>query len=865
MKILITILFLCSVCSGVSSSIESFTSGQVTPLLEGRADFQKYNSANRTLENVFVWPQGPVTRRPGTRFIASTSPYRAYPLLRDVNETDSPDSPGCPDETALSSPTEISNFAEMESISGSNHYIFTADINCAGETWTKIADFNGVIDACDYTISNLTITAISKEDDVGMFSNLGNAAEIRNLNFKDCTVYSGTSYCDSYGILVGQINGKHSIYLKNIDFESCTIDHNDAGTLSLAGSLIGYIHDSNVKICDCDVNNPNIEGNLTNYWDSWELGGLIGDIDLEGDGKVVYIINCTVTGGNINAYGEVGGLIGNATIGGYHDDFSNSSIKIFDSSSSALINVGGMSGGGFIGYGPAVRGFGHTVYIVDCCSTGDVNFVSVDTDTSGQNIGGFGGYVAIIEDSNNVFVIDDCYATGNVTHNTQGDAEFISGFITHISNDTTLSSGVNNMLSITDCYSTGNVTVTVDDPPLSEYPIEYVAGFAAYVKGGDASRTEFFQEWQTAHANEIDHGYYDNGVTYLCRCCHDDCEPEDMVPVVLGIDANGTTVYCDGQCYLVPGWPLDWDWVSTGWGNLVRVKNCYSTGDITLTTGYDDIFINGGFIAEAEGYVVLDGCYSTGDITATIEDGNDAEGGDESYIGYIGGFAGLLNNTITYRCMSRGNVSCVNNSYELAGNDAGWIQNIGGFVASANPENQADANSMFFIQDCYSWGDIVCEVNAPNDTCDYGTITWVGGFTSAIANKRGFGDEVTGAALRNVYSIGGLSLTTTKGTGISSYGGLIGDNSNFYPIEISYCYWDTEASGESSSDGGEGYRTDPMQWRGHPDTYTYWDFNAVWYLPDPTFFRLIPFEYSTGDSYVLGWGHENLGFFRTVK
>ncbi len=64
------ILFLCSVCLGYSSSITSYNTGQITPLLEGRSDFQKYNSASRTLENVFVYAEGPVTRRPGTRYIS---------------------------------------------------------------------------------------------------------------------------------------------------------------------------------------------------------------------------------------------------------------------------------------------------------------------------------------------------------------------------------------------------------------------------------------------------------------------------------------------------------------------------------------------------------------------------------------------------------------------------------------------------------------------------------------------------------------------------------------------------------------------------------------------------------------------------
>lgn len=40
-------------------------------MLEARSDFQKYNSSSRTIENMLVATQGPVFRRPGTKYIAS--------------------------------------------------------------------------------------------------------------------------------------------------------------------------------------------------------------------------------------------------------------------------------------------------------------------------------------------------------------------------------------------------------------------------------------------------------------------------------------------------------------------------------------------------------------------------------------------------------------------------------------------------------------------------------------------------------------------------------------------------------------------------------------------------------------------------
>ena len=77
-KIFIT-LFIASAAFGVSPTINSFNTGQISPFMEARADFgaqagtfhSKYSSACRTLENMLVLPQGPATKRPGTKYIAT--------------------------------------------------------------------------------------------------------------------------------------------------------------------------------------------------------------------------------------------------------------------------------------------------------------------------------------------------------------------------------------------------------------------------------------------------------------------------------------------------------------------------------------------------------------------------------------------------------------------------------------------------------------------------------------------------------------------------------------------------------------------------------------------------------------------------
>lgn len=53
-------------------ALTTFNAGELSPRLYGRVDFQRYASGCRALRNMLVLPEGPVTRRPGLRFIAAT-------------------------------------------------------------------------------------------------------------------------------------------------------------------------------------------------------------------------------------------------------------------------------------------------------------------------------------------------------------------------------------------------------------------------------------------------------------------------------------------------------------------------------------------------------------------------------------------------------------------------------------------------------------------------------------------------------------------------------------------------------------------------------------------------------------------------
>lgn len=71
-KVIAIYLWCVTACFAFTPALTSFNTGQVGPLLDSRSDFAKYNTACRTVENMLVLPQGPVERRPGTKYIATT-------------------------------------------------------------------------------------------------------------------------------------------------------------------------------------------------------------------------------------------------------------------------------------------------------------------------------------------------------------------------------------------------------------------------------------------------------------------------------------------------------------------------------------------------------------------------------------------------------------------------------------------------------------------------------------------------------------------------------------------------------------------------------------------------------------------------
>jgi hypothetical protein len=68
-KKLFLILLFCSPVFGITDIQNAFNAGELSPLLDGRTDIEKYYSGAREIENFLVLSYGGVEKRPGTKFI----------------------------------------------------------------------------------------------------------------------------------------------------------------------------------------------------------------------------------------------------------------------------------------------------------------------------------------------------------------------------------------------------------------------------------------------------------------------------------------------------------------------------------------------------------------------------------------------------------------------------------------------------------------------------------------------------------------------------------------------------------------------------------------------------------------------------
>src|SRR4051812_29507448 len=59
----------------------SFSSGEVSPLYYGQADNPRYKKGLKTAQNILPLLQGPIVRRPGTKFCAQSKLTTTPPVM----------------------------------------------------------------------------------------------------------------------------------------------------------------------------------------------------------------------------------------------------------------------------------------------------------------------------------------------------------------------------------------------------------------------------------------------------------------------------------------------------------------------------------------------------------------------------------------------------------------------------------------------------------------------------------------------------------------------------------------------------------------------------------------------------------------
>ncbi|MGI5838489.1 MAG: immunoglobulin-like domain-containing protein [bacterium] len=298
------------------------------------------------------------------------------------------------------------------------------------------------------------------------------------------------------------------------------------------------------------------------------------------------------------------------------------------------------------------------------------------------------------------------------------------------------------------------------------------------------------------------------------------------------------------------------------------MKNCYVTGTVE-GKGSGRI---GGLVGDNEGDII--NCYTN----ATVE------GDFEMLVDYVGGLVGMNFGSITdshsngdvsgddevgglvgYNCAYEGSSGLISDSYSsctvtglennvggLVGNNDGTITdsfatgavsgNIGvgglvgityGGISNSYAAGEVEGKDHVGGLAGYNYGSIdksyaTGTVTGTETDIDY---TYVGGLvgsnlgpiSDSYARGAVFGQEDIGGLVGYNQALVANSYATGLVDGDSYIGGLIGFNHS--DGNITNSYWDTEASCQNTSDGGEGKTTAEMKIQA---TYGDWDFDTIW-------------------------------------
>ena len=673
----------------------------------------------------------------------------------------------------VDSPYVIANVSDLAKVwlkTYANYYL-SADLDLSGISWSTVMVpiFSGTFDGNGHIISNLTYESNST-DLVGLFGYIDYSSKVMNLGLVDVNIvgnnnvgglvgYGGTvSNCYSTGSVSGVDNVGGLVGSGGVS--NCYSTVSVKGTGTYVGGLVGH------------------GGSIRNCYSTGSVSGIDRVGGLAGYGAT--IINCYSTG-SVNGVSDVGGLVGN-----------NSSGSITSCYATGSVTGTGTSVGGLAGFG---------VNISNCYSTSSVTGVDY--------IGGLAGYGR---------TINNCYSAGSVT----GTGTYVGGLIGKIT-DGAISNCFWDIQTSGQTTSDGGIGKTTAEMKNIQ---TYLSAGWDFVNESANGLHDFWQITENDYPMLALHSWTLSG------------SGTTIDPYIIANAVDLAKVWLRSGSYRLVG---DLDLSGISWSTVIvpTVSTFDGNGHIISNLTYDSnsmdsvglfgyisyygkimnlgvVDVNiignntvGGLVGENHG--TISNCHSTGSVKG---------------LGYrTGGLVASNHGTIS-DCYTSGSVN--------------GVSGVGGLVG----ENEGIDYYKAMITNCYS----TCSVIGVNTVGglvgeNYGYSNNYNGSSNAYVDRSFSSGSVSGEAyvggllggnysggVRDCYStaqvdgnncVGGLLGSYTEGTiercystgtvsGTSITGGLIGA---IYSSDsaTSYCFWDVQTSGQTTSAGGTGKTTVEMK------------------------------------------------------
>lgn len=210
---------------------------------------------------------------------------------------------------------------------------------------------------------------------------------------------------------------------------------------------------------------------------------------------------------------------------------------------------------------------------------------------------------------------------------------------------------------------------------------------------------------------------------------------------------------------------------------------------------------------------------------------NSSTSGTISGASGTGGLAGILSSGTIERCFSSANVSGANITGGLVGysNNGDIIQSYatGHVTGDTTIGGLIGGDDHGVIRECFATGNVTGSVETGGLAGhSHGLIlySYAIGDVSGIKDIGGLTGRISGDFHSPNYGKIEESYAIGKVSGSENTGGLLGRASGGTSVSA---YWNTATSSQSESAGGEGRQT-PQMTLPFEDTYTNWDFDAIW-------------------------------------